>query len=210
MKRNCAPLSRDSSRYRAALDTNTTVIEYLLGEKRGFAWVVRKDGVTRFDLGPAAPIRAAVIEARNALEAGVPEQEFKPALARAYDLVWLPLKSAVAGGKFEIVPDDVLHETPFAALWDRQSGQYLVQQAALTLLPSIQFSASRERKSTAVSGPVAALLVGDPVYEFKDAQVRCSSGASKPQPDELSRKLRSIRSRPAKSRRSRRSLRINC
>lgn len=162
-------------KYRQHLDDQTTVVEYLLGDRQCYVWVIRKDGVFRAELGPAQPIRAATEELGGAL--ATDQKDADEVLGKLYDLVWRPIQHYVHGSKIEIVPDDVLHALPFAALWDRGSRKYLIESAAIGYLPSIQFAVTRGAETGGGAHSRETLLVGDPVYELQDAQERCAAGA---------------------------------
>jgi CHAT domain-containing protein/tetratricopeptide (TPR) repeat protein len=161
--------------YQSALDDQTTVIEYFLGEARSHAWVMRRNVLVRIDLAPAVSIRTAVHTARASLAPGTSDAAAKQALSILNDLVFRPLEPLVRGGKLLIVPDDALHEATFAAFWDARQEKFLVERFAISYLPSIEFAASRAGRSSNEEGPVTALLVGDPVYESDDAHRRCKA-----------------------------------
>jgi len=159
--------------FQRSLKEGETVVEYMLGETRSLAWVLRRDRVAMVEL-PAAPIvRDATEIARALLARAAPIDETKGALARVYELIVEPVIDLAPGEHLAIIPDDVLHEVPFAALWDERGKQFLIERVSLTYLPSILFVVGREsRPSTA--GPMKALLIGDPVYEERDAVQRCA------------------------------------
>ncbi len=178
--------------YRQKLGDDTTVVEYLLGEHRSYAWVIRRDALYRVDLGPAAAIRAEVVEARDVLINGRADESVRRSQGRLYDLLWRPLNLSTTFARFQIVPDDELHEVAFAALWDTTHSEYLVQRASVKLLPSIQFAASRAAKDSGSAKASMALLVGDPVYELPDARERCSASEKSPEQRKQSTNLKRI------------------
>jgi CHAT domain-containing protein/tetratricopeptide (TPR) repeat protein len=163
--------------YQRQMNPNRTVIEYLLGEKRSHAWIVRHDSVVHVDLAPAAQIRAAATGAREALTSLKQSDRSKLPLGQLHELLLSPLEQFIHGDELVIVPDDVLHEVPFAALWDEKRGHYVVQRAAVAYLPSLQFAHARTPSPVTKAG-FSALLVGDPAYESDDAARRCTNKMS--------------------------------
>jgi CHAT domain-containing protein len=178
--------------YRGRLDDQTTVVEYLLGEQQSYAWVVRKDSVARIVLANGAAIRSAVALARQSIESANSVDDVKAALKRLYDILWRPLLSSIHGGQVYLVLDDALHEVPFAALWDAERSQYLIEQATLTYLPSIQFAMAHSAGNPEATVRGTALLVGDPVYELQDARRRCSPDAKQVEQKVSTTELRRI------------------
>ena len=60
-----------------------------------------------------------------------------------------------------IVPDGPLHELPFAALWDRAVGRFVIQDRAVLVAPSLAYALLPVR-STGHWATRPALLVGNP------------------------------------------------
>lgn len=163
--------------YQRSLSEATTVVEFLLGEHDSDAWVMRRDSLHRVKLAGIAAIGKAAGDVHAALSGNADLAANRRALGELYRLVVAPLMPYVAGNSLLIAADDVLHGVPFAALWDEESGQYLVQKMSISMLPSLQFSVARRNEQRA-QAESAALLVGDPVYEWKDAQRRCDITSS--------------------------------
>lgn len=75
-----------------------------------------------------------------------------------YDVLIRPLAQVLRGAtRIAVVPDQALHEVAFAALFDRRSKRYLIEQFALSTAPSAAFAVSAPpRRFT------SAVIVGDP------------------------------------------------
>jgi CHAT domain-containing protein len=159
--------------FQLALDDSTTVIEYLLGESRSHAWLMTRDKILRVELPAAATIRSAATSARESLLKLEDEEKVKRGLGNLYEVVLGPLATSISGDRLVIVPDDALHEIPFAALWDAHDRTFLIERFDVSYLPSIQLAGAREQVAKA-GAPARALLVGDPVYDSADAVERCS------------------------------------
>ncbi len=177
--------------FQRTLSDDESAVEFLLGQRSSHAWVVRRESIARFDLADAATIREAVNSARLAITSNASADRVKTELGRVYEMVVLPIESAVAGSHLAIVADDVLHDVPFAALWDRSREQFFIERMSISYLPSLQFAVSRgPSESSGSHRSPTALLVGDPVYEFDDAQLRCATASGQTRPVEPSRHRR--------------------
>ena len=127
------------------------------------AFVVRKGQPLRqVDLGPAAPVAAAVEAWRKAAQDGD-----GPSVARAGDtlaaLVWTPLKTHLGSVKTVFVaPDGPLCRVPFAALPGPKPGSYLLEERAFASVTS-----ARQIRDLAEAPPAAGaglLAVGGMDY----------------------------------------------
>ena len=86
-------------------------------------------------------------------------------LSSLYDTLIEPTARARQGRRSLIViPDGPLHRVPFAALVDRHTGRYLIEQGSVSIAPSISLlmdSSSRVNDSVRSTGP-RVLIVGNP------------------------------------------------
>jgi CHAT domain-containing protein len=127
------------------------------------AFVLRKDRPLRLlDLGPAAPLAAAVDAWRQSFGRG-------EAGGRAAQLlrerVWLPIEAELAGAKLVLVsPDGVLGRLPFGALPGGRPGTFLLEEQAFVTVPVPQMLPDILAETPAPSGG-SLLLVGDVNYE---------------------------------------------
>jgi CHAT domain-containing protein/tetratricopeptide (TPR) repeat protein len=160
--------------FQRGLAPNVTAIEYLLGDTRSHAWVLRKDSITQVELPDARTIRAAATAARDTLVHGVPLGRAREALGNLHALIYAPLAPFVKGNELKIVADDALHEIPFAALWDAARGEYLVERASIAYLPSLQFAVEKSSADRTTPRGAPSLLVGDAAYDRADAEERCN------------------------------------
>ena len=104
-------------------------------ERRLTAFVVRKDRpVVRLDLGPAAAVEEAIASWRRTL--GLKRVGEEDAGQTLRKLLWLPLRKYVADTKVVLLsPDGALAKLPFAALPGEKEGAYLLEEAALAVVP---------------------------------------------------------------------------
>jgi CHAT domain-containing protein/tetratricopeptide (TPR) repeat protein len=138
------------------LPEDTTLLEYLVGASETVLWAVRRDGVRvhRLPVG-----RAALVEDVGRLRAAVAAQEeIAPLAARAWQRLVAPAREDIAGARVLVVPHDVLHYLPWAAL--RAGERWLVEEAPLLTLPSASVLRYLEGKGQGAARP--ALVIGNP------------------------------------------------
>ena len=118
------------------LPEGITLLEYLVTESETLLWVVTRDRVTVVRL-PLA--RAALVAEVRAFRQAVETQASLPALqaqARAlYDHLLAPARPHLAGDRLLLIPHDVLHYLPWAAL-RTPADKWLIEEATLATLPS--------------------------------------------------------------------------
>ena len=144
-------------------------------EDRLVAFVVRPDRpIARVELGPLAPIRAAIDAWRPILrrEQPAPQDEQGGPAARLRRLVWEPLETHLAGVATVLVsPDGALGLVPLGALPGKAAGSYLIEDYTIALVPVPRMFGADE--AVAADGPKPALapaeapsllLVGDVDY----------------------------------------------
>jgi CHAT domain-containing protein/Tfp pilus assembly protein PilF len=138
----------------AALDRDEALVEYLFAPDRVLIFVVTRSGlhVVQGDT-KAAAITQRVRLLRDLW--GSPSENWKWGLdaARAlHHALIAPVRDAgllTGVRRLTIVPHGILGQTPFAALVDERSGRYLMQDYAITLLPSAAaLSALRAPRTT--------------------------------------------------------------
>ncbi len=126
------------------LDDNTILLQYSLGKDRSYLWVVTATKITSYELPKRADIETAARDFLDATTNPVLRDFPKRVAAASSNLSQLILQPAAAelGQKrLLIVPDGILHYTPFAALTIPQvAGQntnnFLITQHEIITLPS--------------------------------------------------------------------------
>jgi tetratricopeptide (TPR) repeat protein len=110
------------------------LLEYFLGDRDLFLWIVRKDGVKMADLGPSGPILEDVLAVHGALARS---QEPDPARLARLSKTLLGSVGEIDGGELRIAPDGALRYLPFELLPDPSSPEVpLVERTATSYLPS--------------------------------------------------------------------------
>jgi CHAT domain-containing protein len=139
------------------------------GEKRVrsyLAFVVAPGrDVRRIDLGPAAPIDAAVRSWRQSIE----RREAGAAPERLKALVWDRIAGALPPGTatLYLAPDGDLARLPWEAL-PTGRGRILLEDYAIATVPHGPFLLEALRAAPAAAGPEAVLALGDVTYDSAD------------------------------------------
>jgi CHAT domain-containing protein/tetratricopeptide (TPR) repeat protein len=142
------------------LPADTTLLEYLVTERETFAWVVDQSRVevVRLPVGRAALI-AEVRALREAIAGLEPLERVREHAARLHGRLVAPALARASGRRLLIVPHDVLHYLPFAALVPGP-GRWLVEERTLATVPSastLRFLGGKGR-----GGAGGVLIVGNP------------------------------------------------
>lgn len=121
-----------------ALPPGVALASYAVLENRVLVWVVENGRARRLTLSLSRKAVASAIERfRRQVARGAEEEELRKASAALYDSLVRPLGLAPREeGSLVIVPDRWLAQLPFAALFDRRTGQYLIEQRTVTMAPS--------------------------------------------------------------------------
>lgn len=184
-----APEPVSVARVRAALiDERTSLVEYHLGSRRGYVWVVDQQETTLHEIkDPAAVVglarryhgllsrdRSALgPKARTALTRDIEEAGQKLSA-----LVFHPIEKRVRGKRLLIVADGALHYVPFAALPTTSGAPVLVSHELVSLpSASVLDSLRRDPQSRRASSGVA--VFADPVFSKEDPRV---AGRSRAEP----------------------------
>jgi CHAT domain-containing protein len=134
-------------------------------ERRLVAFVVRRDGLARVDLGPSKDIQEAIAQWCLALQRRYRTKGDDDLGAAVRRLVWQPLEEHLHGVKVVLVsPDGALARVPFAALPSGKKDSYLLEDVAVAIVPVPQLlpqlltpppAARKEQPSLMVVGDVS-------------------------------------------------------
>jgi CHAT domain-containing protein/tetratricopeptide (TPR) repeat protein len=164
--------TRKISRPNEMIPPGVAVIEYWLGEKNSYAWLVTRERIRMFDLGPTTRIDAAARAFHGSLREFT-RTPLKERLQRSRDLSVLivaPLQADLHRYReILFIPDGALHAVPFAALTIRSGAadSFLIEEHDVSVAPAI-----RPLDDAPAGGAAPAqrgvLIVADPVYERAD------------------------------------------
>jgi CHAT domain-containing protein/tetratricopeptide (TPR) repeat protein len=164
-------------------ELDATLVEYAVGARDLFAFVINKDGSHVVRLGDSHAVLGAATDLLNLLrDPETPVADIQQAASRLAGGVLWPIEPLLSGRRLLVVPDDALHSTPFAALpWSPDQPQdRLLQHLETTIIPSALFltrvhsAAAQHRESPRIE------LIGDPVFRVSDWRRECDRAASSP------------------------------
>ena len=146
------------------LGANEALISFLAGPDRLDVFVVRAGRVVERSVAIGDQALAAQVRvARQLIAASSPAGEVPTALATLHDsLLGAVLASGVLNGasRWYIVPHGPLGALPFAALWNRKTGRFLIEDRVVTYLPSV---GALSMAPSATRGPLRNLVVFAPL-----------------------------------------------
>ena len=176
-------------------DAGTALIEFWLGERRSYAWVVTRTRCQSFTLPPAADLEGAARRAYQALNARnqtarEPAEQKQRRLAAAdaeftrtsVDLsrkVLAPIWGAVKARRLWIVSDGALEYLPFAALplpgatEPLVTAHEIVRLASASVLAEVRAEISKRPRATR-----GIAVFADPVFRADDERVRAAPAPS--------------------------------
>jgi CHAT domain-containing protein len=142
------------------LAPDEALVEFLVTEKQGFVWVVRRDSIQGHripgttSLNPQVRMLTALLNARD-------EEATAQLGSRLYASLLGPAAAALNGvRRLIIVPDGVLQRLPFALL--RSNGGWLIETHTIAMAPSATILQSlRQSKALRAPNPLLALAVPD-------------------------------------------------
>jgi len=174
-----------------ALDEDTLLLEYALGEKRSYLWLVSQRSIDSYELPPRAEVEAAARRVYELLNArpkrGTPPDPQFIAQAETLSRMLLgPVAPQLGGKRLVFVAPGALSYLPFAALpapedKTRPAGDYepLIAQHEVVSIPSASVlsiirreTAGRQRAAKSVA------VLADPVFEASDPRVESAKNGT--------------------------------
>jgi CHAT domain-containing protein/tetratricopeptide (TPR) repeat protein len=179
---------------REVLDPDTLLLEYSLGEKQSYLWLVTGDSLASFELPGSGEIESLARRfyqslARRRVYQGPPrrtsnkrtESETEAAASELSHILLKPVAGRLGKKRLLLVLDGVLHYVPFAALPAppvsglRDDQRPLVMDHEIINLPSASTLAVLRRE---VEGrqpsPKELAVLADPVFHPDDVRVRAA------------------------------------
>lgn len=158
------------------LDEKTVLLEYKLGEKRSFLWLVTNNSIEVFVLPSRRQIENKVNVFYNLIVADKPN-ELSLVAKTSNDLsniLFGQIKSKIAEKRLAIVAEGTLQYLPFSALKSPNSdGKNLVEDNEIVILPSASVL-DQIRKNSAETKQFnkTIAIFADPVFDEKDARIK--------------------------------------
>ena len=170
---------------RDLLDRHTVLLEYALGEKHSYLWVVTQYGVQPVLLPARGEIERVVIAA-YALASSSPLASLratgnsgaaKDKMSALSRLLIGPVAGLLSNRRLLIVGDGLVEKVPFAALPDPSTGRPLVASHEIAMLPSASTLVSLRRERSVLPHPEKEMAVfADPVYGPDDPRLEHVAG----------------------------------
>jgi CHAT domain-containing protein len=155
----------------AALPSNVAFIEYVLLQDRLFALVLHTGSIELVQVNvSAAEVERRTAALQRALVRRAPEVEVRATSAALHDILIRPISSRLDPGELLVfAPDRVLHTVPFAALFDRRAGSYLVERGAVVVASSATLFLRSLERNRELGRARGALVVGNPRFRRDQA-----------------------------------------
>ncbi|MEG4093203.1 CHAT domain-containing protein, partial [Microcoleus sp. Pol12B4] len=163
------------------LDENTILLQYSLGLNRSYLWVVTSTALTSYELPKRADIETAAVAFRTAVtsptQRNIP-QKVAQVSANLGQIILQPAASQLGNKRLLIVPDGVLHYTPFPALTLPQTAGTntnvpLIAEHEIITLPSASSLAILRQNYGDRKPPNQSLaILADPVFSPDDKRVK--------------------------------------
>jgi len=194
------PQALNTKRIQQLLDSNTVLLEYSLGDKRSYVWLLTDDSLRIFELPKRAEIETLAANFYSALTARTrnmntaPEKEAaswartdssSEIIASQLGQILLgPVANLIEGKRLLVVADGALQYIPFSALPSPQNlNEPLIVQHEIVNLPSASVLAEIRQVSSSRSTPAREVAVlADPVFAPNDERVTPGAAGSVAKP----------------------------
>ncbi|HXW07458.1 MAG TPA: CHAT domain-containing protein [Vicinamibacterales bacterium] len=173
------------------LADDTVLLEYALGDRRSYMWVVSRTGYASYELPPRREIELLALKVYERLTARLhasgdlrerrrrlqqADDEYWTDAQRLSDILLGPGIDAMRGKRILVVADGALQHLPFAALPLPGSGAVrmpMITEHEIVSLPSASvLAALRNETRDRVPAAGAVAVLADPVFEGDDPRLR--------------------------------------
>jgi CHAT domain-containing protein len=188
-----------------ALDDDSVLLEYMLGEERSYVWVLTPGEIFSYELPSRARIEAAARKFRDLLMLNQPlanesfpqrqarireaDAQIPEAAAALSDLVIAPVQHKLGTKRLIIVADGALHYIPFLALTVQPGPNEvsnpgdripLLARHEIVYEPSASALAYVRNDGTPRDTPKSIAVFADPVFDAGDRRVTTPTSSSSP------------------------------
>jgi CHAT domain-containing protein/Flp pilus assembly protein TadD len=178
---------------RQTVDEQTLLLEYALGEKRSYLWVVSPSSIRSYALPPREQIETAakkvydLLTARQSNQLQIVKQAEKdyPALASDLSRMLLgPAAGQLSDKRLVIVASGALGYLPFAALPEpgdesAAPAPLLVKHEIIALPSASSLAVIRRELAGRARAPETAAVFADPVFSSDDPRIAAIAGSRK-------------------------------
>jgi CHAT domain-containing protein len=165
------------------IPSDTAVLEFHLGDKNGYAWLIRANGIRVFPL-PARSLIEPIVSRTVDLFGDVlgrqrsssQEANFERGMQQLSSLLLGYLRNVPLPGRLIIIPDGALHRVPFAALFLPGTTKSLGLVHELLQAPGAGYLMDGRKPRPLSSFPRSILAIADPVFSSEDPRVKLTNG----------------------------------
>ncbi|MEG4145563.1 CHAT domain-containing tetratricopeptide repeat protein [Microcoleus sp. Pol12B5] len=163
------------------LDENTILLQYSLGKNRSYLWVVTSTGLTSYELPKQVDIETAAKDFLETITSPIQReipQQVAQASANLGQVILQPAAAKLGNKRLLIVPDGVLHYTPFQALTLVQTaGQntnvpLIVEHEIITLPSASTLAILRQNYGDRKPPSRNLAILADPVFSPDDERIK--------------------------------------
>src|SRR5262245_56067055 len=167
-----------------ALDEDTFLLEYALGEKRSYLWLVSQRSIDSYELPPRAEVEAATRRVYELFTARPkrgtpPDPQFIAQASTLSGMLLGPVAPQLGGKRLVVVAPGALSYLPFAALpapedKKRPAGDYepLIAKHEVVSIPSASVLSIIRRETAGRQQAAKSIAVlADPVFEASDPRL---------------------------------------
>ncbi len=161
----------------ALLDDETVLLEYKLGEKRSFLWLVTKDSIEIFTIPSRKVIESTAKDFYTSIISRDKTKETRTAelSEKLSNTLFGLVEKEIQNKRLAIVADGVLQYIPFASLQISNSKSKisnLIETNEIVVLPSASVLAELRRNSVTKKTPTKTLAIfADPIFEPNDVRL---------------------------------------
>ncbi len=163
------------------LDENTILLQYSLGKNRSYLWVVTSTGLTSYELPKRADIETAAKDFLETITSPIQRdipQQVAQASANLGQVILQPAAAQLGNKRLLIVPDSILHYTPFQALTlDKTAGQntnvpLIIEHEIITLPSASTLAILRQNYGDRKPPSRNLAILADPVFSPNDERIK--------------------------------------
>ncbi|MEG4484081.1 CHAT domain-containing protein [Microcoleus sp. D2_18a_B4] len=163
------------------LDDNTILLQYSLGKDRSYLWVVTSTGVTSYELPKQVDIETAAKDFLEAITSPVYRnipQKVAQASANLGQVILQPAAALLGNKRLLIVPDGVLHYTPFQALTlaktagENTNVPLIIEHEIITLPSASTLAILRQNYGDRKPPSRNLAILADPVFSPDDERIK--------------------------------------
>ncbi|HEV7239141.1 MAG TPA: CHAT domain-containing protein [Thermoanaerobaculia bacterium] len=147
------------SELRSQIPPDAAVLVYALTPNRLITWVAQSSGLAVHEKTVDRDrLRRDVVRLRQLTGMAKDEEQFRSVASDLYEVLCGDPVRGLGAATLIVIPDSALYDVPFAALFDRRTGTYLIERHAVTVTPSATLivRATQPRLDTP---PQSALIV---------------------------------------------------